>query len=404
MTDKLEDWRSWYGAHQAEIVGWRHDLHAHPELAFKENRTSDFVAEKLESFGLAVDRGLAQTGVVATLRGGDGPALGLRADMDALPLAEANDLAYKSRHDGIMHACGHDGHTVMLLAAACFLAERHGAGDPLPGPVHFIFQPAEENEGGGRAMVEEGLFTQFPVAGVFGMHNMPGLPVGRFMARGGPVAAGFDTFDITIGAEGGHSSMPARGGDAIVAASALVQQLQSIVARQITATDSIVLSVTQIHGGTTYNVLPDSVSLSGSVRWFSADAQQTLMRHMQMQLDGIAAAYGVTTQLEYRTRYPAVINEAGAAMLAAQAAGDVAGMDAVYTEFPPLMGSEDFAFMLEAQRGAYIVTGNGPGEGGCLLHSPHYDFNDDAILHGAGFWIALCRRFARDGLTSLSAS
>lgn len=394
MTGEPDDWRHWYAEHCDEIIGWRHDLHAHPELAFQETRTSDFVAEKLASFGLRVHRGLARTGVVGTLANDTGPALGLRADMDALPLDEANGFAHRSRHAGIMHACGHDGHTTMLLAAARYLAERHGRTGSLVGPVHFIFQPAEENEGGGRAMVEDGLFTRFPMQVVFGMHNMPGVPVGRFMARSGPVAAGFDIFDITVQAQGGHGALVAAGGDAIVAASALVQQLQSIVSRQIDATDSVVLAITQIHGGTSYNVLPDSVHIAGSVRWFRAEAQRTLRRHLQMRLDGIAVAFGVHARLDYHERYPTVVNDAEAAALAVRAAADVAGANGVETEFAPLMGSEDFAFMLQAQKGAYVVTGNGQGEGGYPLHSPKYDFNDEAILHGAEFWIALARRFS----------
>jgi hippurate hydrolase len=391
MTGALADWHHWFRAHRDEILGWRHDLHAHPELAFHEDRTSNFVAEKLSSFGLSVERGIAKTGVVATLAGGTNAALGLRADMDALPLEEANTFGHRSCNAGTMHACGHDGHTTMLLAAAKFLSECHGTDNPLPNPVHFIFQPAEENEGGGRAMVEDGLFRRFPVHSVYGMHNMPGIAVGRFMVRGGPVAAGFDTFDIAITATGGHGSQPASGGDAIVASAALIQQLQSIVSRQIDANDSLVLAVTQIHGGTTYNVLPAAVSIAGSVRWFSPAAREQLRTRMQAQISGVARSFGVEITLDYRERYPAVINEAGAAALAARAAGDISGRESVATEFPPFMGSEDFAFMLGVQKGAYIVTGNGEGSG--ALHSPSYDFNDDVIESGAGFWVALCRRF-----------
>jgi amidohydrolase len=390
------DARAWLEHHRAQLVGWRRQLHANPEIAFQEERTSAFVADKLQAWGLEVHRGLARTGVVATLTGGEGPAIGLRADMDALPMQEANTFAHRSVHAGQMHACGHDGHTVMLLAAAGFLAEHSTAKHALRGTVHFIFQPAEENEGGARVMVEDGLFERFPVHSVYGMHNRPGLDVGRFMVRSGPVSAGFDTFDFTIGAGGGHGAFPASGGDAVAAAAALIMQLQTIVSRQIAATESATLAVTQVHGGSAYNVLPNEIRVSGSVRWFKPEVQAEIRRRMSQQGQGVAASYGVSVVLDYQARYPSVINLDGPATLATRAARDVAGHSAVITEFAPLMGSEDFAFLLEKLPGAYLLTGNGPGEGGCQLHNPHYDFNDDAISHGAMFWIALCRRFFED--------
>lgn len=387
--------RAWFERRRAELVSWRRDLHAHPEIAFEEKRTSAFVAEKLAACGLDVHTGIARTGVVATLAGGDGPAIGLRADMDALPLEEANDFAHRSRHAGQMHACGHDGHVVMLLAAARFLAEHRG----LPGAVRFIFQPAEENEGGGRAMVEDGLFVRFPVHSVYGMHNLPGLPVGCFMVRAGPVSAGFDTFDFALRARGGHGAFAATGGDAVVAAASLSLQLQTIISRQVAATESAVLAVTQIHGGCAYNVLPDHVRVSGSVRWLRPEVRDEIRRCMTLHGQGVAESYGVHVSLEYEARYPPVINAVRPAALAARAARDVVGADAVVTRFPPLMGAEDFAFMLEKCPGAYLTVGNGPAQEGCQLHSPRYDFNDDALVPGGMFWVALCRRFfaARHG-------
>ncbi|WP_374570638.1 M20 aminoacylase family protein [Phenylobacterium sp.] len=389
----MDDFRRWYEERRDEIVAWRRDLHAHPELAFEETRTAAFVAERLNAWGLEVHTGVARTGVVAVLPGGQAPAIGLRADMDALPIEEANSFAHVSRHPGRMHACGHDGHTTMLLAAARYLAEHHARVGPPPGPIRFVFQPAEENEGGGRRMVEEGLFERFPMQSVFAMHNMPGLEVGRFMVRGGPVAAGFDTFDIVIGAPGGHAAMPAEGGDAVTAAAALALNLQTIVPRHVDANEAAILAVTRIHGGSAYNVLPDEMRLAGSVRWFNPKVRDEIRRRIEMQCAGLAQAYGVAASLTYQLRYPSVINAEAPAALAARAAVDVVGPERVATEFPPLMGSEDFAFLLERNPGAYLLLGNGSGEGGCLLHNPHFDFNDEAIGHGAALWVALCRRF-----------
>ncbi|MDO8297688.1 MAG: amidohydrolase [Caulobacter sp.] len=389
----MTDFHTWYSDHRDQIVAWRRDLHAHPELAFEETRTAAFVAERLRAWGLEVHTGIARTGVVAVLPGGEAPAIGLRADMDALSIEEANSFAHVSRHPGRMHACGHDGHTVMLLAAAWYLAEHHGRVGPPPGPIRFVFQPAEENEGGGRLMVQEGLFERFPMQSVFAMHNMPGLDVGKFMVQGGPVAAGFDTFDIVVGASGGHAALPATGGDAVTAAAALALNLQTIVPRQIDAKEAAILAVTRIHGGSAYNVLPDEMRLAGSVRWFNPQVRDEIHRRIEMHCAGVAHGYGVTASLTYEPRYPSVINAEAPAALAARACVDVAGSDQVATEFPPLMGSEDFAFLLERNPGAYLLLGNGSGEGGCLLHNPHFDFNDGAIVHGASLWVALCKRF-----------
>jgi amidohydrolase len=383
----------WWRSHRDEIVAWRRDLHAHPELAFEEERTAAFVAGRLAEWGLEVHARFARTGVIGVLKGRDGPAIGLRADMDALPIEEANGFAHRSRHAGRMHACGHDGHTVMLLAAAGCLADHHRRHGPPPGDIRFIFQPAEENEGGGRLMVEEGLFERFPVQAVFAMHNAPGLEVGRFMVRGGPVAAGFDTFDIRIAASGGHAALPAQDGDAVVAACVLGASLQNIVPRHIDANDAAILALTRVHGGSAYNILPGEVLLGGSVRWFRREVRDEIRRRLEMQCRGIAGAHGVTAELTYEPRYPSVVNAEEPAALAARAAVDAAGAERVITEFAPLMGSEDFAFLLERSPGAYLLLGNGPGDGGCMLHNARYDFNDEAIAHGLAFWVALCRRF-----------
>ncbi|MDR3508266.1 MAG: amidohydrolase [Caulobacteraceae bacterium] len=388
---------AWFAAHRDEFIALRRDLHAHPELAFAENRTAAIVADRLEAWGLKVTRGVARTGVVATLHGGPAAAIGLRADMDALPMQEANGFAHRSTIPGVMHACGHDGHTVILLAAARYLSETATA---LSGPIHFIFQPAEENEGGGRAMVEDGLFERFPVAAVFGLHNAPGIEVGHIHVRGGPITAGFDVFDFVVRAQGGHGAWPARGGDAITAAAALATQLPGIVSRHIDAADSVVLAVTRIEGGTAYNILPTEVRVSGSVRWFSHAAQGEIRRRLEMHRQGLTLSYGVEVELDYQCRYPPVINDNDAAQVAIGAARAWAGEDQVITEFAPVMGSEDFAFMLEARPGAYLLLGNGAGEGGCHVHSPRYDFNDEAIVHGAGLWVTLCQRFFTDQGTS----
>jgi len=389
----MQDFYDWFDRHRTEIVGWRHDLHAHPELAFQERRTAGFVADRLRSWGLAVHAGIAETGIVATLQGGDGPAIGLRADMDALPIEELGDHAHRSRHAGRMHACGHDGHTVMLLTAARYLAEQHRDGVTPSGPIHFVFQPAEEDHGGGRRMVEDGLFRQFPMQCIFAMHNFPGLPVGHFVTRTGPMTAGFDVFDIIVEAPGGHAAMPAVGGDALLATAALVTTLQSIVPRHVAADQATVLAVTRIQGGTAYNILPDKVQIGGSVRWLDRASRDEIRRRMEMQCKGIATAYGVAVQLAYQPRYPAVVNDTARTAMAVRAARQVSAH--VIDEAPAVMGSEDFAFMLEAAPGALLGIGNGLAgqKGGCGLHNPHYDFNDEALRPGAAFWVALTRRF-----------
>ncbi len=387
----VSDFSAWFSRRRDAFVALRHDLHAHPELAFVETRTAQKASDYLRDCGLEISAPIAKTGFVASIRGeGSAPALGLRADLDALPILEGNDFGHRSRHDGVMHACGHDGHTVMLMAAARYLRERSRQ-TPFPGDIHFIFQPAEENEGGGRAMVEAGLFAQFPVAQVFGMHNMPGIPLGEFWIKSGPMTAGFDTFDIVIGAEGGHAAFPAKEGDAVTAAAALVSQLSTVVSRFIGATDAAVLVVTQIHGGSAYNILPAQMRISGSVRWFDTKIRAKIRERVEMACEGLAISHGVRTSFEYVPRYPPVINGEEGARYVAEAARHLVGGARVKEDFPPFMVSEDFAFLLEANPGAYLMMGN--GEGAPALHTPHYDFNDEALCHGAALWVQLCDTF-----------
>ena len=370
-----------------EMTAWRRDIHSHPETAFEEDRTSDIVAAKLESFGVEVHRGLAKTGVIGTLKGNveGGGAIGLRADMDALHLFEKNDFEHRSQNDGKMHACGHDGHTTMLLGAAKYLAETRN----FAGTVHFIFQPAEENEGGGRVMVEEGLFDQFPVDGVYGMHNMPGMPVGTMGAKVGTMMAAADSFDLIVKGKGAHGAMPHLGIDPVVTAAQIIQGFQTIVSRVTDPVDSIVISVTQVEAGHTYNVIPDEVTLRGTTRAFTAEVQATIKPLIQRVAEGIAASAGCAIDLDYHTGYPPTINTADEVELSADAAEQIVGAANLNRDVTPLMGAEDFAFMLQKRPGSYVWIGNGPGEGGCTLHNPHYDFSDDMLPIGASYWAKL---------------
>lgn len=369
----------------AEMAEWRHDVHAHPETAFEERRTSAMVAQKLESFGLSVHRGLGRTGVVGTLSAGTGRrAIGLRADMDALHIHEKNALEYRSQHEGKMHACGHDGHTAMLLGAARYLSETRN----FDGTVHFIFQPAEENEGGGREMVEQGLFERFPCASVYGMHNWPGMPVGQFGVRAGPMMASFDIFEIELTGRGSHAALPHTGIDPIVAASALVQALQTIASRNVDPIEPAVVSVTQIHAGDTWNVIPDAAVVRGTARAFTPEVQDMLERRLREICAGIADTYGAQVKVRYERRYPPLINAAPETEICAAVMQAMVGAENVL-RVPPTMGSEDFAFMLQAKAGCYVFIGNGPGEGGCMLHNPHYDFNDAVLPLGASYWANL---------------
>ena len=369
-----------------EMTAWRRELHAHPELAFREHRTGDLVARRLSGFGLEVDRGLAGTGVVGTLRrGGRGRAIALRADMDALPVTEANDLPYRSRVPGVMHACGHDGHMAMLLGAARHLAEA-GRFD---GTIHFIFQPAEENEGGGRVMIEAGLFDRFPAEVVFGLHNWPGLPVGRFAVRAGPVMAAFDTFEVTVRGRGAHGAMPHLAVDPVVAAAGLVSAFQTITSRNLSPVEAAVVSVTQIEAGETWNVIPDHVRMRGSTRYFRSDVGRLLEDRMRRVAAGVAGAFGATAEVAYDRRYPATVNNHAETEIAARVAAEVVGPESVCRDLPPSLASEDFAFMLQGRPGCYACIGNGPADDGRGLHSASYDFNDEILPLGAAYWVRL---------------
>ena len=372
-----------------DMTAWRRDIHAHPETAFEEERTAEIVAGKLASWGIEVHRGLARTGVVGVLKGrGDGDrAIGLRADMDALHLDELNDFDHRSRNQGKMHACGHDGHTSMLLGAAKYLSETRN----FDGTVCLIFQPAEENEGGGRVMVEEGLFEKFPVEAVYGLHNMPGLPSGKVALRTGPAMAAFDTFEITVTGVGSHGAMPHQGIDPVVVAAQIVTALQTIASRRTDPMDAVVVSVTQLHSGDTWNVIPQEAVIRGTARSFKPEISQAIEADMRRIADGVCAAHGARAGLLYERRYPAVINTPAESDFAAAVAADVVGAENVDPNTPALMGSEDFAFMLQARPGCYILLGNGTegGPGGCSVHNPHYDFNDEISPIGASYWARL---------------
>jgi amidohydrolase len=369
-----------------ELTGWRHELHTKPETAFSEEETSAFVAEKLISFGLDVHRGLAGTGVVATIRRGEGnhPAIGLRSDMDTLDITEATGLPYASRNEGKMHACGHDGHMVMLLGAAKYLAENN----TFRGTVHFIFQPAEENEGGGGRMVREGLFDLFPVRSVFAMHNFPVLPEGTFAICKGPMMAAYDVFDIQINGKGGHAATPQNVKDPILASAYLINLLQSVVSRDVNPTQAAVLSVTEIHGGTSYNIIPDTVKLRGTTRHFLPSVQDKVESRIREICAGLSASMGVVVDVAYERRYPPLVNTDAETDEAIRAATLVAGSDRVMTS-TPVMTSEDFAFLLRERPGAYMGIGAGhPRENG-MLHQARYDFNDRILPIGASYWATL---------------
>ena len=376
----------------AEMTAWRRDFHEHPELAFEEVRTSEIVADRLRSFGCdEVVTGIARTGVVGVIRGNNaasGRAIGLRADMDALPILEDTGLPYASKTPGKMHACGHDGHTTMLLGAAKYLAETRN----FDGTVYVIFQPAEENFGGGEVMVKEGLFDRFPMERVFGLHNWPGLPAGTFAWREGPVMAAVANLEVTITGKGAHGAMPHNGNDPIVIAAAVVQALQSIVARNVEPVDAGVITIGHINGGHTYNVIPQTVTLLGTARWFAKDVGDLLEKRFLETVNGIAAAFGAAAEAKFIRLYPATVNEPVSTGLAADAARAVQG-DARVVHLPkPTMGGEDFSFMLNEKDGAYLMLGGGRGTGDANVHHPRYDFNDEILPVGASWWASLAER------------
>tara|TARA_B110001450_G_scaffold164555_1_gene153425 strand:- start:19257 stop:20420 length:1164 start_codon:yes stop_codon:yes gene_type:complete len=370
----------------APLVSFRRDIHANPELAYEEHRTAKKIAEALSELGLEVHTGIGRTGLVASLKVGNSDrTIGLRADMDALPIHEETGLPYASRHPGVFHGCGHDGHVSMLLGAAQHLANTRR----FDGTVHFIFQPAEEGEAGARAMIEDGLFERFPCDRVFAFHNWPDLPAGTISTRSGPIMAAADKFEILVEGRGGHAAMPHQTPDAILAASDLVTQLNSLVSRRISPMSTAVLSVTQIEGGSSHNVLPAAVRVVGTVRTFDADVQDRIEESLRLVAEGVAVASGTSMTVNYNRYYPATINNAQAVEEALKASAGVA-----HTEVAPhpAFTSEDFGFMLQACKGAYIWLGQGRGDNDVPLHHPHYDFNDDVLATGIRLHVALVER------------
>ena len=366
--------------YHAELTAQRRDFHANPELGFTEHRTSDIVAKQLEALGIEVHRGVGGTGVVGVLREGNGPvSIGLRADMDALPILEANDVPYKSTRPGVMHACGHDGHTTMLLGAARYLAETRN----FNGTVNFIFQPAEEGLGGATAMLKDALFERFPCDAVFGMHNQPGMRVGTFAIRPGTMMAGGGFFDIHVEGRGAHGARPEVSIDPVLVAAHIVTALQAIVARNVSALDSAVVSATAIKSGDAYNVIPQSAEIRGTVRTFRNETMDLVETNMKRIVAGVASAFGATAHVDFRRLFAPLVNDAAEAMVFADVAAELVGEANVERERDLIMASEDFSFMLEARPGAYINIGNGDTTGSVPVHNPGYDFNDAILPMGA---------------------
>ncbi|NMJ44092.1 amidohydrolase [Roseomonas sp. JC162] len=370
----------------AELTAIRRDFHTHPELGMEEHRTAEIVARKLESWGIEVHRGIGRTGVVGVLRNGSGNrAIGLRADMDALPIEELNDVAYRSTTKGVMHACGHDGHTTMLLGAAKYLAETRN----FDGIVHFIFQPGEEGCGGALAMLEDGLFERFPCDAIYGMHNRPGMPVGEYGIRSGPTAAGGAFFDIVIGGKGAHGARPEASIDPVLTACHVTTALQSIVSRTLSPRDPAVVSVTKVVGGEAYNVIPQTATISGTARFFTREVGTQIEEGLRRVAAGVAAGFGATAEVDWRLIFAPTINDPKETDAYAEAAADLVGAANVARDNPPGMGSEDFSFMMEKVPGAYLHVGNGPGE---MPHHPRYQFNDEAIPYGAALYARIVER------------
>ncbi|MBI3380832.1 MAG: amidohydrolase [Aquabacterium sp.] len=383
---------------QADAMrAFRRDIHAHPELCFQEERTADLIAQTLRNWGIEVHTGLGKTGVVGVIKGRPGKrAIGLRADMDALPMTEHNTFAHASRHQGRMHACGHDGHTAMLMAAAQHLA----ASRNFDGTVYVVFQPAEEGGGGAREMIRDGLFTRFPMDAIFGMHNWPGMEVGEFAIKNGPCFASSNEFLITIRGKGCHGAMPHLGVDPVPIACQLVQSFQTILTRNMRPIETGVISVTMIEAGEATNVIPESVTMQGTVRTFTTDTLDLIETRMREMTQHVCAAFGATADFEFSRNYPPTINHPAETAFARQVMYEVAGADKV-REFEPTMDAEDFSYFLQAQAGAYFVIGNGDGThresghgmGPCMLHNPSYDFNDELIPLGATLWVKLAQRW-----------
>ena len=366
---------------ELQLSEWRQNLHAYPELGFEEHRTSDFVASKLEEFGIEVHREIGKTGIVGVLRqGNETRSIGLRADMDALPISETNEFSHKSKNPGKMHACGHDGHTVMLLAAAKYLAESRS----FSGQVNFIFQPAEEGLGGAKAMIDDGLFDKFPCDRVYAMHNGPGIAVGKFASVPGIRTAAGAFFDIKVIGKGGHGAFPQFAIDPITIAAEIIGAIQTIISRTTSPNDSAVLSITKVHAGDAYNVIPESAMLSGTVRTFAIDKMQEVERQMISISEGISKAHGGTALVEFNTLFLPVLNEEEATDLATEVCRDMVGQDNVITTGSAGTGSEDFSFMSNEVPGCYVIIGN--GEDSNALHNPNFDFNDEALVYGGSFF------------------
>jgi hippurate hydrolase len=381
-----------------EIQALRRDIHAHPELRYEEQRTSDLVAAKLAEWGIEVHRGLGKTGVVGVLRAGSGKRMiGLRADMDALPIQELNGFGHRSTHDGKMHACGHDGHTAMLLGAARYLATHRD----FDGTVVLIFQPAEEGGAGAKAMIEDGLFERFPVDAVFGLHNWPGMPAGKFGNTAGPIMASSNEFHIRVRGVGAHAAMPHNGRDPVFAALQIANGLQGVITRNKKPIDTAVLSITQIHAGDAVNVIPDNATLAGTVRTFSVEVLDLIESRMRQIVEATARAYDCEADFEFRRNYPPTVNSAEEAAFATEVMRDLVGDINVEARVEPTMGAEDFSFMLLEKPGCYAFIGNGSGGhrdaghgiGPCMLHNPTYDFNDEILALGSSYWVSLVQRF-----------
>jgi hippurate hydrolase len=374
-------------AMEDELTRWRRDIHAHPELGFEENRTAGFVAEKLGEFGIEVFTGIGKTGVVGVLKvGNETKAVGLRADMDALPISERNTFDHRSTRQGRMHACGHDGHTTMLLAAAKYLSETRN----FRGQVNFIFQPAEEGIGGAKAMIEDGLFEQFPCDNLFAMHNAPGLPIGKFAAVAGTRTAAGAFFDITVVGKGAHGAFPDQGVDPVLVAGQLIVALQSIVSRNTPPTETAVVSITQVHGGDAYNVIPATAKLAGTVRTLSMEVMSKVEAQMKQVVDGVCAAHGAVAEIDFRIIFHPVVNDVAASELAAVVCDELVGEENVYRSGNPGTGSEDFSYMAEVVPGCYLNLGN--GRDSHPLHNHDYDFDDSALVYGASFFARLVER------------
>ncbi len=373
-------------AHHGDLTAIRRDLHAHPELGMAEHRTAEIVARRLEAWGIEVHRGVGGTGVVGVLRNGSGNrAIGLRADMDALPIEELNDVPHRSTAKGVMHACGHDGHTTMLLGAAQYLASTRN----FDGIVHFIFQPGEEGCGGALAMLEDGLFERFPCDAIYGMHNRPGMPLGRYGIRSGPTAAGGAFFDILVSGKGAHGARPEASIDPVLAACHITSALQSIVSRTLSPRDPAVVSVTKVLGGEAYNVIPETATISGTARFFSREVAGQIEEAMRRVAEGVAAGFGATASTDWRLIFAPTVNDPEQTEAYAEAAAELVGGENVARDNPPGMGSEDFSFMMERVPGAYIHVGNGEG---AMPHNPRYQFNDEAIPFGAALYARVVER------------